>query len=788
MSLESRSLLPKIAALSPDGLGLNWMLLWRPGLSLLPELEATRCSGEFRTRANARPNQPGTSAAASALAVCARLVDVAKTDIARNPILISHRVHSVRLTAMAGLLVIVGWPTLVRGDEPTPSTPPKPAVGPPTAPPKAPLAAAAAAPQSNAQPVAGELPGEVKPDEWLFPDKDGKLQSVLGFPFEEFIKLYKLKHRLDQQEERPRYVVNRLEINGTVKGDHAELVITLNVTLRDNEWIRLPLRLAGAVLQKPPDYTGGGDHLVHYDGDREGYVCWLRGEPAEKQVLTLRVLAPVTHLAGESRLKLSVPRATISQSKVSVPVDHAVPKVLDGGGGELLQDPTYQGKAKTDLTVLGRGGEFTLAWRAAAGNVAAVPIVLEAMGAFSTRIDGRSVNTEARVTVRSFGGQFDEFRMRLPPGAELIGAAQPGITISPLEETPAKGAANLGKIVEVKLDRKSVGPVEVRLVTERPYNIAHAGESLELAGFEVLGAVRQWGHIAVEVVGNWQIVWGPRKNVLQVDDLPEILRRDDLAAGFEYSSQPCSLTARVVPQKTRISVDPEYVLLVGSQRVQLKGKFKYKVRGAKVRSLDMEFFGWEVDDIGPANLVNPDAVIDNNQATVSVPLAQPTSGDFELTLEAHRDIAKDAEQLDLEIPHLVAEAAGQATVVVLPADNVELSPRVDEQAGMTAQSLKPTMKLPDRQQDPLVFRCESPTARFVSGFRVHPKSISVEAIGQAELGEQEIQVEQRLIYQIAYEPVDKLTLLMPRDSARQAASHPRRNPAGNHGAAGRRRA
>ncbi len=72
------------------------------------------------------------------------------------------------------------------------------------------------------------------------------------------------------------------------------------------------------------------------------------------------------------------------------------------------------------------------------------------------------------------------------------------------------------------------------------------------------------------------------------------------------------------------------------------------------------------------------------------------------------------------------------------------------------------MKLPERQQDPLMFRCESNTARFVADFRVHAKSVSVEAVGQADFGEQEIQVEQRLIYQIAYEPIEKLTLRMPR--------------------------
>ncbi len=606
----------------------------------------------------------------------------------------------------------------------------------------------------------GPLPGEVKPELFLLKDKEGNLQAVPGFTYEDFKNLYNLKNRLDQQEQKPRYNLDRIDITGTSVGERAELSITLTIVLRDPQWVRVPLRLGGVVLREPARYEGQGNHLVHFEDDHEGYVCWLRGDPGQTHQLTLQVLAPLSHVGGETRLKLSVPRATVAQLKLTVPIERAVARVTDGG--ELL-DPGSATKGKTVLTVLGIGGEFTLAWRAPAAAMAAVPTVLEAMGALLARVDGRSINTEARITVRSFGGQFDTFRVRLPPEAELVGAAQAGVTIAPIAAEPRKkneGAA--GKVVEVKLDRKTAGPIELRLVTERPYNVAEAGESLELAGFEVLGAVRQWGHIAVEVVGNWQVVWGPRNSVRQVDDLPEILRRDDLTAGFEYFVQPCSLTTRVVPQKTRVSVDPEYVLLVGAQRAQLRAKLKYKVRGAKVRVLDVELPGWVVDDVGPANLVNTDAALPAEEASLSIPLAQPTSGDFELTLDAHREIAKDADRVDLDIPRPVVEAAGQALVVVVPADNVELNPLNEALVGLVPQSLKPQMKLPERQQDPLLFRCETNPAHFVAGFRVHAKSITVEAVGQADLGEQEIQVDERLIYHIGYEPVDKLTLHMPR--------------------------
>ena len=81
-----------------------------------------------------------------------------------------------------------------------------------------------------------------------------------------------------------------------------------------------------------------------------------------------------------------------------------------------------------------------------------------------------------------------------------------------------------------------------------------------------------------------------------------------MVAAYEYANQPYSLTARLAPRKTRISVDPTYVLMVDRDVVRLEGKLKYAVRGAKIATLDVAMPGWELDEIGPDNLVVPDAV------------------------------------------------------------------------------------------------------------------------------------------------------------------------------------
>ena len=51
-----------------------------------------------------------------------------------------------------------------------------------------------------------------------------------------------------------------------------------------------------------------------------------------------------------------------------------------------------------------------------AGTFLGLRSLLQSLGKVLVRIDGPSVNTEATLQVSSFGGEFQEFRVRLPRG------------------------------------------------------------------------------------------------------------------------------------------------------------------------------------------------------------------------------------------------------------------------------------------------------------------------------------------------------------------------------------
>ena len=619
--------------------------------------------------------------------------------------------------------------------------------------------ASPAAPEKTKPTAAAEsTPGrveEVRPSVYYLPDKQGNLQPVLDFKYQDFVELYKLKSQLERRDQPPRYSLQRMSVTGTAGADHADLTVQFQVLVRDDGWVRVPLRLDQSLLRGEVQHRGAGEQFVHFESDGQGYVCWIRGKADSQHEITLTVLAPLATVGEETRLKLFVPRATASELKLTVPIAAAVAKVSDGA--TLL--PPVAGEKATELTVVGLGGELQLTWHKPDLRAAEAPAVLEAVGAVLARLDGRSIVSEAALTVRSYGAAFDRFLVRLPPEAQLSAGSFSGYTVTPVEtdgEPPSEP-----RLVEVRLAKKTTGAVEVHLNCRRPLDPASSPSFCELGGFEVVGAARQSGIVTVEVGGDWQMLWGPSRETRQIDQIPDSLRHDDVVAGFEYSSQPYSLTARLIPRKTRVSVEPEYVLLVDCDEVRLEGKLTYTVRGAKVAALQIMLPEWELGEVGPDSLVAVDGVTMDPLGLVTIPLAQSASGKIELSLRARQAIKAGAGTLAVQLPQPLAAAAAPAAVVVVPADNVELIPNSAALGGLVDQRTAPPMKLPDRQQVPLFYRVASGSALFAAELRTHTRRVTVDVSSQLTFNRQSVAVEQKFAYAVAYEPVDRLTVDVP---------------------------
>ncbi len=598
--------------------------------------------------------------------------------------------------------------------------------------------------------------------------EDGTLVEMPNFSFADFEQAYKLMRGLTQQDPRPRFSIQWLSLVGTATNSHAEMLLTIRILTRDRHWVRVPLRLDQAMVQEPVESAESIEAFLHPETEGEGYVCYVRGEPDQQHTIRLKLLVPLSAVGDRTQFVLRLPRATASELKLSVPMDDVEAEVPEG---TTLLPPTRV-EGATELTVLGVGGDFRLSWHKPETNAAPMPVVLQADGAISTRLDGQTVTWNAVVSVRGFGAPFDRFRLRLPPQSQWVPDTPAGHNVVPVDIPEAE--ASLGQVVEVRLDKKTSGPVEVRLTARRVLEEDLQSEWVDLAGFAVVDAVRQWGHLAVAVPNDWQVLWGPQRGVNRVEQLPEPLRREDVVAGFEYTMQPALLQARLVPKTTRLSVDPEYLMLAGVERVDVRAKWKYSIRGAKVFALRASLPGWQLDSVEPENLVALDGVEVDEEGDVHIPLLQPTRGDLEIVILAHRDVslpAVEAEPVAAEwpLPRPHADSSGSALVVVLPDDNVELVADPDESTGLVRQRTPPPIELPPRQQAPLCYRAESPDAVFAGSIRRLPRRIEVNTSSHIALHSSEAHVRQQFEYMILHEPADRFLLEVPEPVASSGA-------------------
>jgi hypothetical protein len=284
-------------------------------------------------------------------------------------------------------------------------------------------------PAAAAEPPATKVE-EVRPSVYYLPDKQGNLQAVLDFNYEDFIELYKLKQRLAKREALPRYSIQRMSINGTAGSENAELTIQFQIMVRDADWTRVPLRLDQGLLREPAEYQGPGEHFVHFDGNGDGYVSWIRGKKEGLHEITLKMLVPLSPAGEERKLRIFTPRAAVSEMKLKIPEPGAVGTVSEGA---TLLPPSAAEQDGTLFTALGLGGEFQLAWHKAEAKIAEVPAVLEAAGNILIRLDSQGIISEATLSVHSYASPFDRFVVRLPTDAEFSPSSAPGYSILPLE-------------------------------------------------------------------------------------------------------------------------------------------------------------------------------------------------------------------------------------------------------------------------------------------------------------------------------------------------------------------
>ncbi len=624
---------------------------------------------------------------------------------------------------------------------PSPETPP--AAGnsaEPTAPPTAP----APPPPPQSQPVTGPVIQEAQPEQIYIRDADGKLKLMLGWTMEQFEELVRIRDGLVQTDAAPRFVVNEVILTGKTEGTVARLAAQISIGVKDSETVRVPLRMGEAVLVKPPEYQGGGEMWLIPDRPGWDYTAFLRGDPNETHVIRLELLVPIKEEGRERMLSLSLPDSAVSRLQLDIPESPLLATNRDGSS--VLQVATLpEGGSRLELA--GIGPSLKIAWQKDSANQTEGGAVVEVEGQTLVRFGSDKVAFDARLSLKPYGGPLERISIRLPPDCDVVSvnAGDTALRVGSGSESNSTETGKGGKVIELATERPVSGPVEVRLLAQRAGS--QGDTPMQLAGFEVLGAVRQTGRMGLVVPNDTLLLWGDVRGVRQIE-LKLTGAAEEAVYAFEYFGFPFDLSVRCVPRKSHITVAPRYRLEVDASRTNAEINLSYEIRGAECSALAVELNDWVLDEVAPASVIPPEGIVTKDGVT-TFSLQQRVLGKLEVTLKLHRDHSAEERPLKLNLPVPHGDVLVPAELVVVPATNIDWRPRIAECVGVTALT---TGSSGDRGWNASLFRVNAKPAVLVADWDTHSQEVRAQVSTHVTLGLNRAEIEQRIRFRVDYEP------------------------------------
>ncbi len=619
----------------------------------------------------------------------------------------------------------------------------------------------------------------VGPDTYILLDADGRPQPVLGMSYEEFMAAWKQLQHVETYNGNPHFIIEELGIVGEVRDDHAALDIKVTVRALVTGTIRVPLGLAGVVLHEQPRMKIVGDITAHpvkqdssidYDPPAGGFVATLESQRNDRHLLTFQVLVPLVRDGTQTSIRFNCPRALVSRLELAVPTPIVEASSTEG----TLLTKTALAEGQTQLRVEGVAGEFRLNWNAAEAERPELATVLSATGALAISIDGHSIRSDAQLTVRSYGGSFDRFRVRLPPGAKLVhDRPRDSSTDLPVYRVTVddKSATSDGtQIVIVEFTEKQFGPVEIMLSTEQPLGLAADERAVELAGFEVLGAVRQFGDVSIQATDDWQLRWqlGPHVRQVERGDLPSALGDVPATAAFQYDRQPWSLRAEAVSRPMVVHATPEYDMLIDTDAAQLRVRLVYLVPGARAFDFRVRLNGWEltpepIESNGP---VDRDRVLVTRDDVLVLPLTQASPRRAEVTFNLRRPLARSESIFTLPLPTPEADTVAAAELNVAAAAAIELLPDMTRSRGLsptpvTGDDSSENSKDAGIGVQRFRYRSFVADAIYAAQRVIRPREVSVDLDTALSVDWQRLRATQEIAYQVDFQPLDEIIIEVP---------------------------
>ena len=498
------------------------------------------------------------------------------------------------------------------------------------------------------------------PDHIYIPYKD--LADVLGkddqgvfLPYKDFQNLWKAARGQPAKapDAGPSHLLSAARFSGTVEEKLARMQLQLTVDILKEGWTTIPIGLGRVGVSSVALAGGAGDEaadkpLLRFHNNR--YEIIAKG-PGRQVVQVDFVLQLVTQ-PGRNLLQFTTPSAAINILELAIPEENLKVDVEPMLAASTSQEDLPAGGKATRLQAfLGQSGKVALSWAPKSQAASDLDPVLISSQNQHLRVGEALLQHEVEFNYEIRRRGMKAFNIQVPADYRVVAVEGENLEKWDIEEPDDDAAAH--KRLRVSLFSEVEESYRLRLRMEKflqeasatfPLVPVHTEEVLRLSG--LLGVSHAPRRSAELSDLNAELVR------VETSRLPERWRKVAGISAYRFTSSGYAATVRTGVVEPRVNLQQLWVLKADQEALQLQGRLLYDIERAGVFSVALSLpAGWEIDDLGPANVVDDFEVQGEDAArTLVATLRKETTGRLQLDLRLRQALASTAEPLVLDLP------------------------------------------------------------------------------------------------------------------------------------------
>ena len=568
------------------------------------------------------------------------------------------------------------------------------------------------------------------------------------------------------------YLISTARFTGGVSGEIARLRLELTVDVLREGWVEVPIGL-GEVAVNQAEFVDSRSAQISpllrvVNGQ---YVMLTKG--AGRYVLGVEFVQQLETKPGLHTLRFKMPSAAITTLELTIPEENMKVDVEP-----MLAATTSQvqvaGKDSTRLQAfLGSAKEVKLSWKPRTQAAVEMEPVIVCDQYQDLHVAEALIRYEVKLNYTIHRSTVDLFTVQLPGEFRVTDVTGANIARWDIESVQGQEGKVTEQLLKVKLYSATKDSYALTVKLER--FLQEEKVALPLKPIVTHQVLRRSGLIGITYTQRRQVQLKEVKNLARVDTgrLPKPLQKQAGVTAYRFITSDYGGTLDIQTAAPRITVNQQWMLGVGADRLQLRGKLGYKVERRGIFEIRMQLADpWEIESVGPANLVDDHQVKQEGaQRVLHILLKSERSGSFNLDLAARADRQDAAAAVNFTIP--LAEARDvqlyQGQIILLLAEQLraEIAGR-DQVQSLPLRQVKPWAQIPGMSASmAFEFRSIDRTKRAGVDFNiaVKPAQISATVHRLVNIQPSSVRHEAVIQYQIRYAPVDTFYLKIPKSLA-----------------------